>query len=215
MMARKTKEAAQETRQQILAAAEEIFFRHGVSQTSLDEIATTAGVTRGAIYWHFKNKLDLFKALFESVRMPQEEIIERAVAEGHPDALGMLETTIREAFSILVTDHRRQRVFTILNCRCEYVGEMQEFLDHQRDANQRMQDRITRAFYLAREQGALSPAWKPDDCAGIFINFVIGIFTDWIRFGQQFDLVEIGSRQATKLIATFKADAASPPHTPP
>lgn len=59
-MARKTKQQAEETRQEILDAAIKTFSERGVSATSLADIAKSAGVTRGAIYWHFKNKVDLF-----------------------------------------------------------------------------------------------------------------------------------------------------------
>ncbi|MDV7394715.1 TetR family transcriptional regulator, partial [Arthrospira platensis SPKY1] len=62
-MVRKTKEEAWETRQRILDAAEQVFQRQGVSRTSLSHIAAEAGVTRGAIYWHFKNKVDLYDAM--------------------------------------------------------------------------------------------------------------------------------------------------------
>ena len=64
-MARKTKQQAEETRQQILDAAVREFSAHGVSGTSLTDIAAAAGVTRGAIYWHFKNKVDLFNEVWE------------------------------------------------------------------------------------------------------------------------------------------------------
>src|SRR5690606_10590111 len=62
-MARRTKAEAMETREQILDAAELVFHRKGVSCTSLNDIAAEAGVTRGAIYWHFKNKHDVFIAM--------------------------------------------------------------------------------------------------------------------------------------------------------
>lgn len=54
-MARRTKEEAEETRIQILDAAERVFYDKGVSRASLAEIASDAGVSRGAIYWHFEN----------------------------------------------------------------------------------------------------------------------------------------------------------------
>lgn len=62
-MARKTKEEALETRNRILEAAVEVFLEKGVSQAGLEVIAEKAGVTRGAVYWHFKNKADIFEAL--------------------------------------------------------------------------------------------------------------------------------------------------------
>ena len=53
---RKTKTEAQKTRQHLLDAALEVFWREGVTRASLQAIAQEAGVTRGALYWHFKNK---------------------------------------------------------------------------------------------------------------------------------------------------------------
>src|ERR1700712_1304134 len=58
IMVRRTKEEAAETRNSILDAAERVFFEKGVSRTTLADIALEAGVTRGAIYWHFANKGD-------------------------------------------------------------------------------------------------------------------------------------------------------------
>ena len=52
-----------DTRDRILDAAEDVFYDKGYSNTTLNEIAEAASVTRGAIYWHFKNKEDLFLSL--------------------------------------------------------------------------------------------------------------------------------------------------------
>ena len=54
-MARRTRDEALETRNTILDTAERVFSERGVSHTTLADIAAAAGVTRGAIYWHFKN----------------------------------------------------------------------------------------------------------------------------------------------------------------
>src|SRR3954470_16660398 len=64
-MVRRTKEEALATRHSILDAAELLFEKRGVSRTSLQDIAEAAGVTRGAIYWHFQGKEDLFTAMME------------------------------------------------------------------------------------------------------------------------------------------------------
>jgi len=55
----------QETQARLLNAAEEIFVRDGYEAAQLDEIATTAGRSKGAVYTHFKSKEDLFLVLFE------------------------------------------------------------------------------------------------------------------------------------------------------
>ncbi len=62
---RRTREQSLALRKTLLDCAEQIFARKGFAQTTLDEIAAKAGVTRGAIYVHFKSKADVFEALFE------------------------------------------------------------------------------------------------------------------------------------------------------
>ncbi|MDO9620617.1 MAG: TetR/AcrR family transcriptional regulator [Moraxellaceae bacterium] len=54
-----------DTRERILLQASRVFARKGYQQAKLDEIAREAGLTKGAIYWHFRNKSDLFCALLE------------------------------------------------------------------------------------------------------------------------------------------------------
>ncbi|MDR0458334.1 MAG: TetR family transcriptional regulator, partial [Burkholderiaceae bacterium] len=76
-MARRTKEDAQATRAAVLDAAERVFLRRGVTRTSLAEIAQAAGVTRGAIYGHFRTKADLFTAMMGRVTQPLEAEIAR------------------------------------------------------------------------------------------------------------------------------------------
>lgn len=66
-MAGKTREEAEKTRTKILDAAFDIFTRKGFVRTTLHDIAAAAGVTRGAIYWHFKDKSELFKALSDEI----------------------------------------------------------------------------------------------------------------------------------------------------
>ena len=69
-MARKTKEDALITRDLILDAAERVFLRRGVARSALQEIAEEAHLTRGAIYWHFQNKADVFDAMLQRVKLP-------------------------------------------------------------------------------------------------------------------------------------------------
>ena len=71
-MVRRTKEDAVATRNSLLDAAEQVFYDKGVSRASLGDIAQAAGATRGAIYWHFKDKADLFNAMMDRVTLPLE-----------------------------------------------------------------------------------------------------------------------------------------------
>lgn len=66
-MVRKTKEDAELTRQRIIDAAREVFLARGVSRSTLEHIASQANVTRGAVYWHFENKSQIFYAIRDRV----------------------------------------------------------------------------------------------------------------------------------------------------
>jgi AcrR family transcriptional regulator len=204
-MARKTKAEAEETREKILDAAEQLFFAHGVMQTSLEQVAEEACVTRGAIYWHFSDKVALFKALHERVRLPQEDMVKRAVSDGHPDPLGLLEQIALDSTKTITTDPRLMRVYAILLVRCEYVGEMAEALKRQQDADAVMRANLVRIFTMADENGSLSPNWTPEVSARVFESMIMGLWADWLRHGQGFDLMKIGSQCIAELFVSFRA----------
>jgi AcrR family transcriptional regulator len=64
-----------DTREKIRAVALELFSEHGYDKTSLREIAEHLGVTKAALYYHFKSKEDIVTSLFEDVRQEIEDII--------------------------------------------------------------------------------------------------------------------------------------------
>lgn len=64
-MPRRTKEEAEQTRAEILTAALDLFSTKGYSKTTFDDIAKAINMTKGAIYWHFRNKPDLLAGLIQ------------------------------------------------------------------------------------------------------------------------------------------------------
>ncbi len=124
-MARRSKEDALATRNALLDAAERVFLAQGVAGTSLNDIAQAAGTTRGAIYWHFKDKADLFNAMMDRVVMP----LQAAAAEFEPDAgcvdpLPALRRSLQRAFHQTATDPRTRRVFEVVTHKVEYVDSL-------------------------------------------------------------------------------------------
>lgn len=130
-MVRRTKSDALVTRNNLLDAAEQLFQRQGVARTSLNDIAVAAGTTRGAIYWHFKDKADLFNAMIERVTLPLEAAINGtgcAAANGKP-SLQALRQTMLGALRQTATDDQTRRVFEVATHKVEYVPEMQAVRD--------------------------------------------------------------------------------------
>ena len=161
-MVRKTKEEALETRARILDAAEEVFKRQGVSRTSLADIATAAGVTRGAIYWHFENKASLFDALVQRVCTGDAGLCGGPqVLEGQADPLGFVRLMMLEVLQKLASDHRYQQVFEIAWHKCEYVGEMAEIRDKHLEAGRRHLFLLEQAIRSAQDLGGVDKKIPP------------------------------------------------------
>ena len=122
-MVRRTREAAAATREQLLDAAERVFRDHGVTRTSLAEVAAEAGVTRGAVYWHFRDKADLFAAMCERATLPMDAMLEQAREStrrrrsARHAAHAVPSTRSRSSRS----DPRAQAVFEIMFHKCELV----------------------------------------------------------------------------------------------
>ena len=65
----KKAEQSEATRAALLKAARELFTEHGYAGTATEDIAQRAGVTRGALYYQFRDKPDLFQAVFEDLNL--------------------------------------------------------------------------------------------------------------------------------------------------
>ncbi|MGP9658116.1 TetR family transcriptional regulator, partial [Halomonas sp. AOP31-B1-25] len=114
---------AERTREAILDAAETTFLAQGVSRTTLAHIAQAAGVTRGAIYWHFEDKATLFNALLERVRLPLDGIVEDAVARLADTPAECLRDIAQSSLAAICHDLPLQRAATIVLHRCEKLED--------------------------------------------------------------------------------------------
>jgi TetR/AcrR family acrAB operon transcriptional repressor len=72
---KRTKEEAEETKKKLIDIALREFVKHGFENITLENIAAKAGVTRGAIYWHFNNKEDLMDSLIKVKDIESLEIL--------------------------------------------------------------------------------------------------------------------------------------------
>lgn len=194
IMVKKTKEEAQETRNRLLDTAEAVFHCKGVSQTTLHDIACAAGMTRGAIYWHFRNKVDLFNAMCDRVTLPLETMSEANASMAVADPLGELRETARYLFQQVAGDIHTRRVFDILFNKCEFVAELGPIVE--RDARVRVafQQRFERTFLNAKARGQL-PADLDHRLAVLsYQSFVTGILRLWLLDPERFALEQDGNR---------------------
>ena len=112
MSSRKTNaDQSEATRGALIAVGRELFATRGYANTFTDEVADRAGVTRGALYHHFRRKEDLFRAVYADVeRELMEKIMARLVGL---DAWERLRVGV-DAFLDLSLDPAVQRI-TVLD----------------------------------------------------------------------------------------------------
>ncbi|HOB60645.1 MAG TPA: TetR family transcriptional regulator [Candidatus Competibacteraceae bacterium] len=176
-MARKTKEEAERTRQQIIHAARQVFHECGVSRTSLEHIAKAAGVTRGAVYWHFANKAELFFAMQEQASTPlMARLDDLLLVEGSTDPLQGIEQALKEFFRTLDEHPEIRQTFETMASRCEYVDE---FAPVQVEVNKPAMDfldKVEIAYRRAQERGVLRAGLEPHAIALDTWAFACGLF---------------------------------------
>ena len=185
-MARRTKEDALATRHQLLDAAECVFAEKGVSRTSLNDIALAAGASRGAIYWHFRNKADLFNAMMERATLPMEQDLQQVGHEPGQDALAELRRSIADAMHRIANDERTRRVFEVATLKVEYVDELMAVRARHRRVQADNMLQMERSLQAALDKRALSlPAATV--AQGLYA-LLVGLIHSWLLAPETFGL---------------------------
>jgi TetR/AcrR family acrAB operon transcriptional repressor len=197
-LARRTKEEALETRDKLLDAAEHLFQAQGVSQTSLQDIARRAGATRGAVYWHFKDKADLFNAMMERVTLPMEASFHQEDAgldggcNAGVDALQLIRRTTAEALQRIVTDAQTRRVFEVATQKVEYIEELQAVRVRHLAVRRGFLSRIEHCMNTACQQTGHKLAMPTAVAAQGLHALIDGLIQNWLLEPQAFDLLQVG-----------------------
>lgn len=206
-MARRTKAEAEATREALLDAAEEVFYEHGVARTSLEQIARHAGMTRGALYWHFKDKADLFMALINRVRMPFEEIFDTGDSQHSDDPLESLRQACMASLTRL-EQTRYQRILSILLHRCECFGNINPLEIQTRLAEEHYPE-ICARFRRADEMGLLRQGLSPEVAARLLQSSLSGLFHDWLRAPERYSLYQQGAEAIDTLLQLMQYERES------
>ena len=159
-MARKTREEALATRENILDAALACFHENGVAGTTLATIGERAGYSRGAVYWHFKNKSEVLEAMIRRTHMPFLERLRRTASPRRTTPILDLRSALRVSISELATrPELRQMMEIMLRNDLSAESEALRRLQHESTAEELA---IFRSIFArARELGQLREGIDP------------------------------------------------------
>ncbi|TNE84123.1 MAG: TetR family transcriptional regulator [Gammaproteobacteria bacterium] len=196
---RRTKEDAEKTREDILNAAIRIFAEKGVARSTLNEIAKAANVTRGAIYWHFENKTQVFEALYERLHRPFVDMIMDDLHKDHPAPLEQLRDLCIKLLLDLEHDEEKRQALTLFLIKCDYSGELAVLKDTHRKKKAESMKLFQRYFEKAKKTGKLPLEADPYLLAQSISCYMKGILIEYLDDICGFNIRE----KAPKLIQLY------------
>lgn len=200
-MARKTKEEAEQTRQALIRSALLLFSEKGVAHTSLTEIAKKAEVTKGAFYWHFNNKLEVFDAIIEQFSAPVELAADQIMLQSDEPIAGLLNA-LAYFFNKVESSQELIALYDVYYFKCEYTEELAPKLKFEHE--QLMQSQSDIALKVLTRVPAEDWPEKSelliDSVANAVVDAVLGSFYRWIatRNGRLSEQVEYSVKLVLK-----------------
>lgn len=201
---RRTKTEALKTKEYLMLAALDTFYQKGIARTSLNEIAQAAGVTRGALYWHFKNKEDLIDALFQRICDDIESCIKEDSNNNNEQAWSSFRLTLTRFSEHLQHNELHYKFHSILFLKCEHTEQNEAVIAIAKKHQSLWREKIVAVLTDAVQQKALADNLDID-MAVIFIKSSLdGLIWRWLSSGQGFDLAQTAPRMIEIIIDTLE-----------
>jgi TetR/AcrR family acrAB operon transcriptional repressor len=211
-MVKKTREEALATREALLAAALQVFRERGVAHTRLVDVAQRAGVTRGAIYWHFKDKAGLFQAVCERGTMPVEALLAEASQSAQRDPLTTVRQLALMALTQLAQHPDTQAMFDVIFHKCEFTDDLAPVVAKNNANRAACLSQVQALFEQAVACGQLPPDTDTFLATQGLHAYMVGLMHEWVPNPASYDL----NVCAAPLLECYLAGlAARPPRCGP
>ncbi|WP_437617793.1 TetR family transcriptional regulator [Sorangium sp. So ce1151] len=170
---RRTKEEAAATREQILDAALRVFSRKGYSAATLQDVAAEAGLTRGAVYWHFKGKVELYTALVGERFARANAVLAEALSPRY-SPLESIERLLTRSLEYLEEDPEYRAVLSISLFKTELTPELEPGFQQKIASMRRLVDAVADLVRKGIAAGEIDRATDPRAAALAAVSLVNG-----------------------------------------
>src|SRR5438132_14355455 len=179
-------ERPEPSRKQLMAAAIDCFARLGYQGTTIDRIARDAGVTKGAVYYHFRDKEELlFEAVKDRIGGFEQHVLEKVKVTPAPDALTRLREVVDAClFHATVSNHRR----FIMTLMIEALDTNPRLSGEFRDILRRMRTFLTTVILRGQQKGTLRADVAPEAAAAVIMGGIIGAEVQHYQDPEEIDL---------------------------
>ena len=174
-MARRTKEEMEQTRLALLDAALNLFAEKGYSKTSINDIAQYAGFTRGAFYWHFKDKVMIFTEAMRHYEAPGRELFMKELMS-IDDPQEWMRALFVGYIRILSENADFQKAVFVRVRKTEFPEELQGFYAEAQQGQARMEHAILATLKKGIASGAFRSDLDPVVTAPAVMAYFMGLF---------------------------------------
>lgn len=201
---RRTKAEAQETREQIFRAGIKVFAEKGYAAATMSDVAREAGCTRGAIYWHFKNKEAFFVETTSRLERFFTELIDSAIIT-RASAVEVITKAAGDVIRRFVHDTEFRRMQELV--MRTVFGQGAHSPDICRPIDQKEDVALTLLEGAIRDRH-LFPGWTAEIALTAISSFIGGVFIAIMDRGTEFSDEEIDELTAFlgRAIAPIDAD---------
>ncbi|MBF8286149.1 MAG: TetR family transcriptional regulator [Anaerolineales bacterium] len=201
---RRTKEEAAVTRETLLKAALAVFSAKGYAAATLADVAREAGVTRGAIYWHFGSKADLYTTLVREFAARGSVAAQQAIAEGGP-LLEVLRRVFVRQLTLVEEDKDLRALMELALFKTEVTPDLEAGRQRQIKEGKALIASMAEVMRQGIKQGELRSDLNPVEIARAFIAFQNGVIRLWLAAPKSFSLKASAEAFADILIAGIHA----------
>ena len=195
----------QETHEKILSAALDLFVSRGFEGTTVDAIAENAGVTKGAIYFHFETKDDVLLALLDQVESNFVDPMDRRVRRAGPSGREKFVAFAHQQSELGIG--RTKLAILAIKISSDYTEGNARFAPRIRQIYQRLYDIVEDIIELGKAQGEFRTEVSTRQLASFVIATHDGTFLEWQRRG-----LELKPPEIIYAFRTLVLDALSKPH---
>lgn len=174
-MPRNTKEDSIKTRSKLLESALDVFSEKSFSDVTLSEIAERVGMTKGALYWHFKNKSDLLSKLIGEIFLDSE--MEFAEKFGEPKTLAELRDYYKKKLVLPSRNNKFMKINAIMLRRFEWPEDVRSnVFSLLKDQITREKKMINDILLRSRQEGIIRQDIEADEVSSAITSVFYGLF---------------------------------------
>lgn len=183
----KKQEQGLATRKHILHAAELVFFEKGATATTLELIAEKAQVTRGAIYWHFKNKSQLLEEVIDEAIIPLLDSFRAELVDAPEPSFNQLRKASVQIMQTLLGSPAHLRRLTIALLKCEYTFEFEHIIERHTHYHDEVRGMLT-SYLTKLEERDGNFSKSPQMIADALSFYLTGMLMQFLKHPDKIDL---------------------------